>query len=276
MLAKDILLPEDIEQFQAEIYNFYKENGRVFQWRQTTDPYHIVVSEIMLQQTQTHRVEEKYKNFVEKLPNFLALAEISTRDLLLLWQGLGYNRRALSLQKTAQIIMQDYGGQLPNSPEILLNFPGIGPATASSICVFAFNTPTVFIETNIRAVYIHKFFQNRTDVTDKELFPLVEQTLDKNNSRHWYYALMDYGVMLKKKFKNPSRKSAHHTQQSKFEGSERQIRGMILRALTAHKALNFDMLCALIDREPHRIERNLQDLCTEGFVQKQNTIFYIQ
>jgi len=270
-----LLTQKEIITFQTTIYNYYHEHGRSFIWRQTTDPYHIVVSEIMLQQTQTERVKEKFVQFITALPTFEALAAVSTRDVIALWHGLGYSRRALALVKIAQHVMRDYSGVLPASPEILETFPGIGAATAGSICAFAFNMPTLFIETNIRTVYIHTFFACQGDISDKQIFPLLEQTLDKNNARHWYYALTDYGVMLKKKFKNPARKSAHHAVQSKFEGSERQIRGMILRALTDYPALPFEALCSLIPREPARVERNLEALCQEGFVKRKNAVYYI-
>lgn len=267
---------EKIKDFQQQIYTYYTTYGRMFAWRQTDNPYHIVVSEIMLQQTQTHRVEHKYAAFIAQFPTFNALAQAPVCDVIVAWQGLGYNRRALALQKTAQKIMQEHAGTLPASPEILETFPGIGPATASSICAFAFNMPTIFIETNIRAVFIHFFFPEQTNVHDKEIFPLVGQSVDRTNARHWYYALMDYGVMLKKQNKNPSRKSAHYTKQSTFEGSERQIRGMVLRALAEHVMLSFDSLCLLIPRTPERIERNLYALVEEGFIEQKNHLFLLQ
>ncbi len=268
------LAPEGIELFRKLIYDYYYVHGRRFAWRETTQPYHIVVSEVMLQQTQTDRVKEKFEQFITALPTFQALAQASVRDVITLWQGLGYNRRALALHKIAQKVMDEHNGLLPSSPEILATFPGLGPNTAGSVCAFAFNLPTIFIETNIRAVYIHCFFQQKTDIKDKELIPFINQTLDRNNPRSWYYALMDYGVMLKKTFKNPSRKSAHYSVQSKFEGSERQIRGMILRALSIKPVLSFDELCLQIPREPERIRRNLDALCTEGFI-KVNTTYYL-
>jgi A/G-specific adenine glycosylase len=268
------LAPEGIELFRKLIYDYYYVHGRRFAWRETTQPYHIVVSEVMLQQTQTDRVKEKFEQFIAALPTFQALAQAPVRDVITLWQGLGYNRRALALHKIAQKVMNEHNGLLPQLPEILTTFPGLGPNTAGSVCAFAFNLPTIFIETNIRAVYIHCFFQQKTDIKDKELIPLINQTLDRNNPRSWYYALMDYGVMLKKKFKNPSRKSAHYSVQSKFEGSERQIRGMILRALSINLVLSFDELCLQIPREPERIRRNLDALCMEGFI-KVNTDCYL-
>jgi A/G-specific adenine glycosylase len=179
------------------------------------------------------------------------------------------------LHTAAQRVVQEFYGSLPNDPEILQTFKGIGPNTAGSICAFAFNKPTIFIETNIRAVYIHHFFSGVEKVHDKQLLPIIEATLDHQNPRDWYYALMDYGVKLKKEHKNPSRKSKHHTVQSRFEGSERQIRGMILRALTEFGKLSFDELVAVITRPEQRIEKNLSDLISEGFIKSHQDTYFL-
>lgn len=261
--------------FIATIWDYYAAHKRSFPWRETTNPYHIVVSEVMLQQTQTDRVVEKYLAFIQALPTFQALASVDFSELLALWSGLGYNRRALYLQSLARAVVEQYGGELPNDPELLVELPGIGKATAASITAFAFNKPTVFIETNIRAVFIHEFFSDRTDVHDREIIPLVTATVDQQNAREWYYALMDYGVMLKKKHKNPSRRSTHHTQQSRFEGSERQIRGMILRALLEQPLLAREDFYARIPREPQRIDNNLDALCGEGFLMQRGELYLL-
>ncbi|MBI2775419.1 A/G-specific adenine glycosylase [Candidatus Dependentiae bacterium] len=272
--ANNILLnAHQIASFQKTIWDYFNEQGRSFSWRQTKNPYHIVVSEVMLQQTQTFRVAPKYEQFILAFPDFQTLATTPFSEVLRFWKGLGYNRRALNLQKLALEVMHKFGGILPNNPEIVDEFPGIGPATASSICAFAFNEPTVFIETNIRAVYIHFFFQGRDNVHDNEIRPLVDLTLDKENPRLWYYALMDYGVMLKKTYPNPSRKSAHHTTQSKFEGSDRQIRGMILQALLESPKLSFDQLASILDRESSRIEKILYELCKEKLIENNSNLF---
>jgi len=156
---------------------------------------------------------------------------------------------------------------LPNDPAILETFKGLGPATAASICAFAFNRPTVFIETNIRAVYLHAFFGHRQEpVSDKELLPLIAVTVDKERAREWYYALMDCGVELKKLYKNPSRKSKHHARQSKFEGSDRQIRGAVVRFLTQHKTATHQELQTL-GFQQERLDRILENLCVERFIQ---------
>lgn len=270
-----VILPEGVIAFRSLIYDYYDKHGRVFSWRQTDNPYHIVVSEIMLQQTQTDRVKEKFERFIEAFPDFKTLSQATFSEVLFYWHGLGYNRRALALHKIAQRVVAEFSGTVPNAPEVLITFEGIGKATAASICAFAYNRPTIFIETNIRAVYIHTFFKDSAQVHDLAILPLVEATLDRENARIWYYALMDYGVALKKCFKNPSRRSAHHTTQSPFEGSERQIRGMILRALTTHSRLSLSDLLILIPREHVRTERNLRALCKEGFINELNGLFVL-
>lgn len=268
---------EVAEKFNDHLYTFYRDYKRPFCWRWCDDPYKIVVSEIMLQQTQTFRVEPKFDQFIQAFPTFTALAKAPFSEVLFYWQGLGYNRRALYLQKIAQKVVGEFNNVLPDVPDILQTFPGIGQATAASICTFAYNKATIFIETNIRTVFIYTFFSNaRKAVTDDRIKPLIVRTLDRENPRDWYYALMDYGVTLKKQFKNPSRLSAHHTKQSSFEGSERQIRGMILRVLLKNSRLNFAGICDLIAREPKRIEKNLAKLVDEGLILENDRVYCLR
>jgi A/G-specific adenine glycosylase len=226
-----------IRQFRKTVYNHFKRHGRPLPWRRDYDPYRVFVSEIMLQQTQVDRVAEKFDWFTKELPGFSALAGTPLKKVLSLWQGLGYNRRALNLKQAAQIIIDRYDGKLPSSPEVLETLPGIGKATAASIAAFAFNVPAVFLETNIRTVLIHRFFKDKKAISDTELLPLAQAMLDRKNPRQWYSALMDYGAMLKKKHGNASRRSVHYKKQSRFEGSKRQKRGKILRLLLQGKEL---------------------------------------
>lgn len=266
----------DLEKFKTTIWEFYTLHGRTFEWRHVNDPYKVVVSEIMLQQTQTQRVAQKFTLFLDRFPNFATLATASLREVLTYWQGLGYNRRGKYLHEIAQTITAQHSGLLPDDPELLQTLPGIGCATASSICAFAFNKPTVFIETNIRTVFIHFFFKNEINVKDCDLLPLIAATVDAKKPRDWYYALMDYGVMLKKTCINPSRKSAHHTKQSKFEGSDRQIRGMIIKLLTEFPALTFEHLTHYITREPERIIHALKQLIEENIIVQNKQFFEIK
>lgn len=264
----------EITNFKNLIWNFYRIQGRQFPWRNIDNPYHVVISEIMLQQTQTYRVEPKYNAFIAALPTVHDLAQAELRTVLSLWQGLGYNRRGKFLHDMAKIVVQQHNGIIPDSPEMLAQLPGIGKATAGSISAFAFNKPTVFIETNIRTVFIHYFFQEKNNVHDKELMPLIAAIVDQQNPREWYYALMDYGVHLKKQLPNPSRKSKHHVTQSKFEGSDRQIRGTIIRALTQQARMERTVLVESISRDTERTERILEQLIAEQLViAEQNNIF---
>jgi A/G-specific adenine glycosylase len=252
--------------FQKYIWDFYCTQGRAFAWRNVDNPYYVLVSEIMLQQTQTHRVVEKYEQFLSTFPTIFDLAKASLQDVLIVWQGLGYYRRARYLHQTAMIIVSEYNGVIPNDPAILETFPGIGSATASSICAFAFNRPTIFIETNIRAVFIHSFFGAKNNVTDKDLMPLIAATVDNDNPREWYYALMDYGVFLKSQYTNPSRKSAHYNKQSKFDGSDRQIRAAILKLIIEKNSITKTVIIHTINIEQARTEKILQKLVAEKFI----------
>jgi len=257
----------DIDRFRQEILNFYAAEGRSFPWRQDTSPYSVFVSEIMLQQTQVYRVEPKYLRWMREVPDFFSLAELSTEALLGLWQGLGYNRRALALRESAIRVVEKYDGVLPDDPELLKVFPGIGPATAASICAFAFNRPVVFIETNIRRVFIHFFFSHLEDpVNDKEILPLVETSLHRESPRDWYNALMDLGTLLKSRVPNPNRKSRHYTRQAPFEGSNREARGAILRALQKTPRQSAGELSESTGIDYRRIMRAAEELRKEGFL----------
>jgi A/G-specific adenine glycosylase len=254
-------------EFKKIIWDHYRQHARLFDWRHTDDPYCVFISEVMLQQTQTARVAYKYTEFMNRFPTFDSLATASLKDVLSAWQGLGYNRRGMYLHRAAQQIVQNYNGIIPNDPELLVQLPGIGKATAASICAFAFNSPTIFIETNIRTVFIHFFFSGKEKVHDKDIALLVQETVDLEHARDWYYALMDYGVMLKKAFLNPSRKSAHHTKQSKFEGSDRQIRGMIIKLLTQQQEhISRNELLESIAKDSARVETILDQLVAESLV----------
>ena len=261
---------EDVQQFQNIIYAYYTSHGRKFPWRETRDPYCILVSEIMLQQTQTDRVIQKYEEFITAFPNVQALAAASLQQVFQVWQGLGYNRRAVALKKIAELIMSQYDGEIPTNAAELEKLPGIGHYSAAAICAFAFHQPTMLIETNIRTVYIHFFFHNKKGIRDQDIQPLIEKTLDDKDPRQWYYALMDYGVMLKKRYPQVTRKSAHYTKQKPFQGSNRQIRGLILKELVAHPRLSCQQLTTTLDKQPDKIQHNLRQLEKEGMIAEKN------
>ena len=255
------------KKFQKIIWEYYRENKRVFPWRNTRDPYKILVSEIMLQQTQAPRVVSRYNSFLKKFPTTAVLAAASLSDVLIEWQGLGYNRRAIYLKQCAEKIETDFGGKFPKDFKTLCTLPGIGPATAGDVMAFAWNLPVVVIETNIRAVFIHFFFEGKEKVNDKEIMPLIEKTLDMENPREWYWALFDYGAYLKSITPNPSRRSAHHSKQSTFAGSYRQKRAIVLRAVLAGSITNA-AISKVTSYDTKTISEIMADLEKDGFVQK--------
>jgi A/G-specific adenine glycosylase len=257
-----------IKRFQKTIWEHYRKDARILPWRKTRNPYRILVSEIMLQQTQVERVKEKYQTFIRQFPDFASLAKAPLTDVLSTWQGLGYNRRAIALKQIAQAVISKYDGILPSSVDMLLQLPGIGKATASAVAAFAFNQPTIFIETNIRRVFLHFFFHDRLNVHDRELLPLVEKSVDQSNPREWYYALMDYGAMLKKQVVNPNRRSLHYQRQAPFEGSQRQLRGFILREILEAPGLTESAIIKKCKKEPHEVQDVLEQLRQEGFIRK--------
>lgn len=223
------LSPLQIKKFQELVYSEAKKIDRShLPWRKKITPYKILVSEIMLQQTQVARVVDFFNNWLEVFPDFETLARASTSEVLKKWKGLGYNNRGLRLQKLAQIIIKDFNGILPKTKSELEKLPGVGPYTAGAILAFAYNKPEVFIETNIRRVFIHHFFSDEYDISDKQLFPLIEEVLDIKSPRLWYWSLMDYGSQIPKQEKfNPNKQSKHYTKQSKFSGSVREMRSHI-------------------------------------------------
>lgn len=265
----------EFREFKRKILNFFAAQGRSFPWRDTFDPYEILVSEIMLQQTQADRVVPKYLNFLSRFPTFDALAAAKLPDVLIVWQGLGYNRRALALKALAEQVSTEYSGSLPSTEAELIALPGIGPYTARAILVFAFLQSHALIETNIRAVYLHHFFADHTRITDRDLLPLILETLPRTNARHWFYALMDYGSHLKKAVPGVGRSSAHYVKQSKFQGSNRQARGALLRALAQHETATLASLIEATGFERARLEHGLAQLLAEGFVKKKGRSFLL-
>jgi A/G-specific adenine glycosylase len=254
--------------FQRIVLTYFNKYGRNLPWRNTDDEYLIFVSEIMLQQTQVARVLEKYRPFVSRFRDFGELRAASQSDILSLWQGLGYNRRCIYLKKSAAKICEEYSGRLPESEMLLRSLPGVGTATARSLLAFCFNRPVVFLETNIRQVFIHHFFQGRETVHDRDLRLLVESTLDYDNPREWYYALMDYGTMLKKRIGNITKRSVCYRPAGPFEGSMRQLRGAVLKLLLSHRTLTEEAFVELTGTTREKIRDVLAQLEHEGFLQK--------
>jgi A/G-specific adenine glycosylase len=274
-----------IKEFQHTILSYFDEFGRVFPWRETNDPYKILCSELMLQQTQTERVVPKYISWIKRFPTAQDLAIANPTEVLTQWSGLGYNRRARFLQNACKTVVNDFQGEFPHTKNELQKLSGVGPYTSGAVSAFAFNNPEVFIETNIRALYIFFFYPKTLAVSDTDLLLLIEQTLYRENPRKWYYALMDYGAELKRKVKNPNRKSAHYTKQAKFEGSLRQARGAILRQLTSQNLQvfkNTTQACLTLSEiakaesiDYERIKKASESLKKEGFICAEGDTVYL-
>jgi A/G-specific adenine glycosylase len=250
-----------------------KERRRCFAWRGAADPYAILVSEIMLQQTQTARVERYFEEWMRRFPTVKDVADAPTADVLAAWAGLGYNRRALALKRAAEQVCAEFGGVLPFTEEGLLSLPGVGPATAAALLAFAYNKPAVYLETNVRSVLLHEFFPETDGVSDKELRSLLTAINERVrargiDARDWNYALLDYGAYLKKNRANPSRRSKHHNRQSPYEGSRRQKRARLLEAVLEDSGETTDMLARALGYDPALTESILSDLAAEGFLRR--------
>ena len=270
--------------FKREIWAHYRRAGRgTLPWRHTHDPYAILVSEIMLQQTQVARVEEYYKKFLKQFPDFSVLARARNSAVLAVWQGLGYNRRALFLKRTAEIVVEQYGGHLPHDRATLESLPGIGKGTSGSLMAFVFNEPEIFIETNVRRVFIHFFFKKQKKVTDAELERYIKSSIDRKNPREWYWALMDYGAAMRAvgaamKVVNPNRRSAHYKKQSAFIGSDRELRGKIMRSTLAavRNKIQTSQLLEELSISHTRLNKVITGLEKEGFIARKGNYICIK
>ena len=258
------------QKFQQTVWDYYHEHGRDLPWRNpepdgSYDPYKIMVSEVMLQQTQAARVIPKYHEFLMRFPTAHQLAAAPLADVLVAWSGLGYNRRAKFLWQASQQI----GERFPDTIQGLTALPGVGINTAGAILAYAHNQPVVFIETNIRSVYIHHFFADRDDIHDKELTSLVADTLDREHPREWFWALMDYGVYLKATIGNSSRSSKHYAKQSTFQGSKRQIRGQVIKWLTLSPSTLRELKAGITD---DRVQAVVDDLIHEELIRNRDGV----
>ena len=257
---------EILRNFTGEVHSWYALNGRVFPWRETTDPYHILLSEMMLQQTQTQRVLPKYRLFLDLWPDFLTLSRASLTDILLAWKGLGYNRRAKALKQIAQRT-HEWGYTLPPDYETLLQLPMVGPATASALMAFSYGEPAIYLETNIRRVILHYFFQDEPSVHDRSIVGVLSSLSQlQDDHRHWYYALMDIGVQLKASGINPNRRSLHYSRQTPFEDSSRQVRSTVLDIITTGGGQVIDDLDAALSFSRDRIVSALESLIADGIL----------
>ncbi len=249
--------------FKQLVYHYYRLHKRDLPWRHNTTLYRVLVSEFMLQQTQVARVLDYFPRFIQRFPTASGLAAAPLSSVLRLWQGLGYNRRAKYLWETARQIAKNEEKKYTKGE--LRALPGIGDCTAGAVCVYVYNTPEVFIETNIRTVFMHHFFPDAPTVSDRDIEPLIEKTLDTKHPREWYWALMDYGSYLKKQGVT-NRTSAHYHTQSPFKGSMRQLRGHVLAYVLQHRSYTTRQLQRALSCAPTELVNVLAQLQKEGLL----------
>jgi A/G-specific adenine glycosylase len=242
-------------------------------WRQDTQPYYVLVSELMLQQTQVDRVVPKFNAFIKRFPNIKTLATAPLADVLTMWSGLGYNRRAKFLHESSKKVMNEFNGVFPDTKDAILSLPGIGPGTAGAIMAYAFNQPVAFVETNVRTVYFHHFFGDGDKVTDAQVLDLVEKTLDQEHSREFYWALMDYGTWLKKNGAGRITQSKHYKKQSPLKGSVREVRGQIIRVLSGDDMTRVMLYDRVYGDE--RFDAALAGLLADGLVTQTGDILHL-
>ena len=249
------LSPKKIHRFQTKILDFYRQHKRELPWRKTTDPYKILLSEIMLQQTQVPRVIPYYTQWIQQWPTIHDLAQAPRKEVLATWMGLGYNSRAVRFHQAAETISTTFKGDVLQAMEHYAEVPGVGPYTSKAVQIFAANKDVVTVDTNIRRIFIHEFDLPES-ISDNDLWKLAEHCLPKGKSREWHNALMDYGsqVLTSQKTKIPPK-----TKQSAFEGSDRQIRAQILRLLL-REPLSLKQLLEKIPVSQQRIQLIIEKL----------------
>lgn len=281
---------EAAQQFRTTVMRSYYAHPREeMPWREKISPYRVLVSEFMLQQTQVSRVLAYFEKFLRKWKNLSSLAAAPLSAVITLWQGLGYNRRARYLHLCARELVGNHGARIPYERELLLRLPGIGIYTASAIRVFAYNIAEVVLETNIRRAIMHWFFPQQEGVGDELVRKRVEQTMDRQNPRQWYWALMDYGYWLKFQVSNPNRRSMAYRHQASFAGSNRQLRGAIIRVLSRNKQLRVQALLQKLRQDlgvvadssedrwsmVERAKQNLETLRGEGMLMCERGYWYL-
>lgn len=262
------------ELFQSVVLDFYSAHGRDFAWRRTKDPYEILVSEVMLQQTQTERVAQRYPKFLRRFPTAKALSKASLAEVLSEWEGLGYYRRARNLHAAAVRVAEEHRGKVPVDYDTLLTLPGIGSYTAAAVSTFASGAIIPFIETNIRTVFLHLFYKNTDSVPDSDIISLVGETLDPSDTRRWFYALMDLGVLIKQTRGNPNARSKHHRAQTTFSGSKRQMRAAILRYVVKQQQVTKDELTEKLHANQQHFDSAITELLEEGFIVRSRNGIY--
>lgn len=259
--------------FQNLVWEKGRPLFRPMPWREDTQPYYVLVSEIMLQQTQVERVLVKFNQFINAFPTVKALADAPLAEVLQLWSGLGYNRRAKFLHQAAQKIVHDFKGEFPDTQEELVSLPGVGVNTAGALLAYSFNTPALFIETNVRTVFFQHWFKDQDSVHDKEIRAALEQAIDVEHPREWYWAIMDYGSFLKRSGQGANKVSAHYKKQAPLKGSLREMRGMLIKMLS--KADESERALERHFGGDERFQPAYEALLKEGLIEKTGSLVHL-
>jgi A/G-specific adenine glycosylase len=254
------------ERLQRRMLAWYEVNRRDLPWRRTTDPYAVLVSEVMLQQTQVARVVPKYSAFLDAFPTIETLATSALTDVLRLWRGLGYTNRAVRLRRCAQELASrtkaPRRAALPTTLEELIALPGIGPYTARALLVFASNADLAAVDANVRRVLTHELDLPR-DLSPAALQSVAETVLPRGRSRDWHNALMDYGALV---LTARATGIAPRTRQTRFEGSRRWQRSRLLGLLLDEGPHRLADLSALLGLEPAFLDGLVADLEDDGLL----------
>lgn len=259
------LKKDRIAKFRKIIFDWWQTHRRDLPWRRTHDPYKIFVSEVMLQQTQVLRVIPKYVEFTETYPTASSLAKAPVADVLRIWKGMGYNRRALYLKRAAEAVVNDYGGRFPKSEKELRKLPGLGTYTAAAILVFAYGENVALVDTNIRQIITHFFFHDKKQ-KEKIIQEVADALVPAGKSWEWHQALMDYGALELKKVPGAVKK------QKPFKDSDRFYRGRIIDRLREGNVRDFILLKELqhaYDKPEDDLLRIVESLIKDGLVERE-------
>lgn len=284
------LQTETIESIQDELLTWYVDNHRTLPWRADATPYHILVSEVMSQQTQLDRIIEPFERFIDRWPTFESLAEASQADVLGFWSthALGYNNRAKYLHETATNVVADYGGSLPEEPAELQTLPGIGPYTAHAVASFAFDRNVGVVDTNVKRI-VYRVLERSAGTNSIPYQSIANALVPPGRSAQWNNAMMELGALVCGKSPEcdtspcPIRQhcSAYQTgdfrapdvpEQPSFDGSRRQYRGKIVRLITETGPLTEQELRKTISPTPNSTDSDwligiIDDLVDEGLLQ---------
>jgi len=265
------------------LLRWYRPRRKAYPWRGVRDPYAVLVSEVMLQQTQAPRVAPVYAAFLERFPTVEGLASAPRAEVVRAWGGLGYNRRAVALSEAARAMVRDHAGRVPPAPEALVRLPGVGPYTAAAVASLAFGVPVAAVDTNVRRVVtrVHLAIEPR-DAPEREIVSLAGAWLDRRDPGRWNSALMDLGREACRqrprceicplarvcRFRISGAVPARAPgRQGAFVGSARQVRGAVIRALRTHPTLTLARLSTETGFDVGRVASAVAALSVDGLLE---------